>query len=99
MRPEHVNLRNFQVKYVLFDNDDFSIAYGIWEDGKKHLAMRWNGDTEDDPGYPKTFGNPVWFLVTEDLKILIIKSLINLSNTEKENILKTLREELVENEN
>jgi hypothetical protein len=32
-QPQDVNPGNFKVKKVLFDNNDFSVAYGIW-DGK-----------------------------------------------------------------
>ncbi|WP_016775644.1 hypothetical protein [Anaerophaga thermohalophila] len=75
MKPENVNPSNFKVESVLFDNGDFSIAYGKWENDKNRIAMRWNGN-EDDPGYPKLFKNPVWFLIDDALKVPFIKSLI-----------------------
>lgn len=92
MNPNDVNPRNFKVINVLFDNEEFSIVYGLWEDGKKYLAMRWNGYGED-AGYPKTFGHPVWFLIANELKIPIIKSLVGIPNSEKEGIIKTLQDE------
>ncbi|WP_157719110.1 hypothetical protein [Halopseudomonas salegens] len=66
-KPEEVNPRNFKVESVVYNDGDFSIAWGEWEDGELHLAMRWNGD--ESPGYPKTFGHPVWFLLPQDLTI------------------------------
>ncbi|AZR82345.1 hypothetical protein [Thiomicrospira sp. S5] len=77
--PKDVNPSNFKVKKVLFDNDSFSIAYGMWQGQDSVIAMRWNGDNENDMGYPKTFGNPMWFIVHDDLKEMIIKGLVDLN--------------------
>ncbi len=57
MKPENVNPKNFKVENIVYDNEYFFIAYGIWEEGNRHLVMRWNGES-DDPGYPKLF-NPL----------------------------------------
>ena len=65
--PSEVNPRNFRVVEVLYDVDGFSIAWGQSEDGTELLGMRWNGDAIGDPGYPKTFGNPVWFFIPPEL--------------------------------
>lgn len=54
MKAKDVNPSNFKVENVVFENDDFSIAIGIWENGERRMAMRWNG-YGDDPGYPKLF--------------------------------------------
>ena len=51
MRAKDVNPSNFKVENVVFENEDFSIAIGIWANGDRRMAMRWNGH-EDDPGYP-----------------------------------------------
>ena len=75
-RPEEVNPNNFKVQKVLFNNGSFSIAYGLWDSNEKVIAMRWNGEGEDQ-GYPKSFGNPMWFIVHDDLKNMIIKGLID----------------------
>jgi hypothetical protein len=92
MKPENVNPSNFKVEYILFDNEEFSIAYGKWEGKDYSIAMRWNGN-ENDPGYPQLFGNPVWFLITNDLKIPIIKSLLEVDNANSDLILKALENE------
>ncbi|MDM8568533.1 hypothetical protein QUF50_03270 [Thiotrichales bacterium HSG1] len=76
-KPTDVNPGNFKVKKVLFDNGSFSVAYGIWKNKNKVIAMRWNGSDEEDKGYPKTFGNPMWFIVHDDLKNMIIKGVID----------------------
>ena len=75
-KPTEVNPNNFKVKTVLFDNTEFSIVIGTWKESKNILAMRWNGDNEDDKGYPKTFGNPMWFIIHDDLKQAIIQALM-----------------------
>ena len=94
MKPQDANPQNFQVDKIIFNNQDFSISYGQWQDGNKSLAMRWNGDIHDpqDKGYPKTFGNPMWFLVDSDLTIPILKSLIGHAHSSKDELLKLLEE-------
>lgn len=72
--PIDVNPHNFQVHQIIYNDGDFSIAWGRWEDGNMHLAMRWNGD--GDAGYPKTFGNPVWFLIPGNLSIPILRGVL-----------------------
>lgn len=91
MNPENVNPNNFEVKQILFNNDDFSIAFGTWEDSNDYLAMRWNGGV-NDVGYPKVFGHPMWFIVDNELRIPLLQSLIGNENTNKEELIKTLNE-------
>lgn len=91
MKPENVNPKNFKVEHILFDNSHFSIAYGTWEDGKKYLAMRWNGDIST-PGYPKVFGYPMWFVIDQELHLPFIKSLVGLSHTRKNETIMVLTE-------
>lgn len=94
MKPENVNPSNFKVDRILFNNGSFSIALGIWESGSKVLAMRWNGDIadEEDKGYPKTFGNPMWFILDDEIKLPILKSIIGIKNSIDTNIIGTLNE-------
>jgi hypothetical protein len=63
--PEEVRPANFRKHIVIYNDQHFSVAYGQHVDGGYHIAMRWNGDDADpnDVGYPKTFGNPVWFFL------------------------------------
>lgn len=91
MNPENVNPNNFSVIHILFNNDDFSIAYGTWEDDNNYIAMRWNGEI-DDAGYPKVFGHPMWFIIDNELCIPILQSLIGNANTDNSKLLKVLGE-------
>lgn len=93
MKPESVNPRNFNLEEILYDNNEFSIAYGKFENGENCLAMRWNG-ANDDKGYPKTFGNPMWFIVHNDLKKIILKSLIGVNSSKKDALLKIIGVEI-----
>jgi len=93
MEPQKVNPQNFKVLNLIFNNLDFSIAYGIWEDDKKYLAMRWNGE-KNEIGYPNAFGNPIWFLIDINLKVIFLKSLLELPNVDKQEILKIIKEEI-----
>ena len=91
MNPENVNPNNFAVRQVLYNNDDFSIAFGTWEDSNDYLAMRWNG-SEKDAGYPKVFGHPMWFIVENELTIPFLRSLIGNGNTDQEKLITTINE-------
>lgn len=94
MNPEKVNPRNFEIDEIIYDNDDFSIAYGKFENGENCIAMRWNGYGDSDKGYPKTFGNPMWFIIDNRLKQIFIKSLIGEKFANNSNILKVLKNEI-----
>lgn len=72
--PKDVNPHNFKVEEIVYNLNGFSVAWGTWEDGSRRLAMRWNGDGED-MGYPKTFGNPVWFMLPTELSLPLLQSL------------------------
>jgi hypothetical protein len=76
-KPIDVKPKNFSVKKVLFDNGDFSMVIGDWINEKNVLAMRWNGDDKENSGYPKTFGNPMWFIIHNELKHPIIQALLH----------------------
>jgi hypothetical protein len=93
MKPKNVNPSNFEQLEIIYDNDDFSIAYGIFEKGDKCIAMRWNGHL-DDPGYPKTFGHPMWFIIDNALKNTILKSLLFKENTDNKKIIEILKSEI-----
>ena len=82
MKAKDVNPSNFKVENVVFENDDFSIAIGIWENKERRMAMRWNG-YGDDPGYPKLFKNPVWFMVDNSLILPFLNALRNVKDSDK----------------
>ena len=93
MKPENVNPSNFKVDNILFDNGSFSIAYGKWLGKETRIAMRWNGD-DNESGYPKHFGNPVWFLIDHNLNTSVLKSLLEVKSANNLLILKALESEL-----
>ncbi len=94
MKPSEVNPRNFQVQYILFETPDFSIAYGNWNQQENCLAMRWNGD-ENEAGYPKTFGHPVWFIIPKDMTFVLAKSLLEFEVTDKPLVINLLKELII----
>jgi hypothetical protein len=81
-----VNPQNFQVATVLFDDGEFSIAVGIWQSTQRRLAMRWNGQA-GDPGYPKLFGHPVWFILPEKMTVPMLKRLLDAAGADARNVL------------
>ena len=65
MQPEKVKPGKFHKHTIIYNNGDFSVAYGLWDNTDNRLAMRWNGD-EDEIGYPNQGGNPLWFQLPND---------------------------------
>ncbi len=81
MQPQQVNPGNFQVERIIYNQNGFAIAVGIWvEDGTRRFAMRWN-DSPTIKGYPSVFNNPMWFQLTDDIQG-VINTLISNSNIE-----------------
>jgi len=66
MQPENVKPYKFHVHTVIYNNGGFSVAYGKWENNEVRLAMRWNGQSDDEIGYPSQGGNPLWFQLPSD---------------------------------
>ena len=66
MQPENVKPNKFHVHTVIYNNGEFSVAYGKWENSEVRLAMRWNGQSDDEIGYPSQGGNPLWFQLPSD---------------------------------
>jgi hypothetical protein len=76
-KPESVNPEKFKVIRILFNHNDFAVSYGTWTPNKaKVIAMRYN-DGDDGAGYPKVFGHPQWFIVSEDISKNILTGLLN----------------------
>jgi len=52
-----------------------ALAVGRW-DNKPVLAMRWNGDNEDNPiGNPQSRGLPTWFIIPDSYVEAILGTL------------------------
>jgi hypothetical protein len=94
MKPENVKPKNFELIEIVYDNEEFSIAYGSYRGGEKCIAMRWNGRDEEDPGYPKTFKNPMWMIINDSLKIPFLKAVFAEKYSKSDTILKILTGEL-----
>ncbi len=90
MKPEHVTPKNFDLTGVLFNNNDFSVAYGRWEDTAWRVGLRWNGDGAD-VGYPKLFGNPVWFILEPALAVSFVAGLLGQPGADGKQILQALQ--------
>ena len=88
--PSEVNTAKFQVENVIYANDGFSIAYGVWEGNSKHLAVRWDGE-EGKTGFPQTYGKPQWLLVPDKLSIPFVKALLD-TEADKKLVLDLLAE-------
>jgi len=92
--PASVNPEKFTVEMVLFDHNDFSIVYGTWHPSNSRvIGMRWN-DGDDGAGYPKAFGYPQWFVVSDDISKNILTGILNnsiISPTEYQLILDVLK--------
>jgi hypothetical protein len=79
MNPQNANPKNFLVEKIIYNQDGFSIAIGVWQDDQtRRFAMRWNGDG-DNIGYPSYAGNPMWFQLPDDIRG-ILAALISNSN-------------------
>ncbi len=93
--PESVNPEKFKVIKVLYNHDDFSISQGVWTpDNTRQIAMRWN-EGYDGNGYPKAWGHPQWFIISEDLSRLFLSVLLNsnhISSVQYEDILEALKD-------
>ncbi len=88
MKPKNVNPDNFNVRHIVYNDDDFAIAYGEWDDGKMVLGMRWNGK-EGKNGYPNDrHGKPIWFRVSTELTDIFLQSLLSSPYSNKKNIIK-----------
>lgn len=91
MQPQTVNPNNFLVRSVVYDDGDFSMAWGTWHETQEdRLAMRWNGTGNSDPGYPKLFGHPVWFILPGTLTVPVLKAILGENGFKKAELLRTL---------
>jgi len=59
----------------LFDDKDFSAVWGKFENASSRcLGIRWNGnpDITAHVGFPNSNGHPLWFVVPEYLRKMIL---------------------------
>lgn len=87
MNPKLVTPGNFELIKVIYTSPDgfFSIAIGIGDGGNIYeskdirFAMRWNGKSEEQKGFPASNGHPLWFQLPNDISA-IIKTLMENSD-------------------
>ena len=65
-----------------------------WNGSSRHEVGRLRTAGEDDKSYPKTFGNPMWFIVHQDLMRLLLKGLLGEDKSNKKALLETLETEI-----
>lgn len=74
MDPTEVTPSNFKLDEVVYNLNGFSVVWGIWEDGSRRLAMRWNGEGKDK-GFPKSSSHPVWLVLPSEFSLPILQAL------------------------
>ena len=71
IRPDKViSPKNWwELDRVLYPGEEgtWAAAEGTWE-GKKALAIRWNGRTGKELGQPQSSGYATWFIVPDELE-------------------------------
>jgi hypothetical protein len=91
MKPTAVKHSKFKLIDVVYDDGEYTVAWGTWEGTQKRLAERWNGE-DSDPGWPRQGKYPTWMIVTDDLTTSRLKSLLGLPHAKDAAILKVLTE-------
>ena len=94
MEPENVHPRDFTNHRVLYNNKDFSIAIGNWDDDERQRQMcirdRYNGI-----GYPSAFGHPKWFIVENNVALPLLVWLLGKSGEENDSIIKEAIKQII----
>jgi hypothetical protein len=66
---------NYPIR-ILYDDDEYSVIWGKYENVKA-LGVRWNGGT--DVGYPGQGGHPTWYVEPDFIAIAILQRLLTLA--------------------
>jgi hypothetical protein len=82
---------------VLFDNGDYSVISGLYDDGAHRvLGERWNG-AAGALGFPNQGGNPIWHVVPDFLAIPLLHGILDeLLNTGTRTSVDAVIQELTE---
>jgi hypothetical protein len=96
MNPTEVNDSMFPVHEVLYDDDDFSVIWGTWNNGNKCLGMRWNGspNSQYPVGYPfgKSGVRPTWLVIPTDLSVPFVTALLGRASADNSALLRVIGE-------
>lgn len=79
---------NFSVHNIIYDDGNFSIAWGQWDE-KMRIAVRWNDNKHN---IPNTFSNPTWFQLPEYFSLIILKGILELKPSHSEEIIKVIHD-------
>lgn len=78
---------NYPIR-ILYDNSEYSVIWGKYENTKA-LGVRWNGGK--DVGYPSQGGYPTWYIEPDFIAITILENLLTLTlKNNKEEYLKNI---------
>ena len=96
MEPENVHPRDFTNHRVLYNNKDFSIAIGNWDDDESNsrVGMIWN-EAYNGIGYPSAFGHPKWFIVENNVALPLLVWLLGKSGEENDSIIKEAIKQII----
>ena len=92
MKPTDVNDSMFPVHKVLYNDGEFSIAWGTWDKGNKCLGMRWN-QSHTEIGFPMgKGGRPIWLVIPQNLSLPIVTALLGGAPADNSALLQVLQE-------
>jgi len=74
MNPILVNPVDWQNHEVIFNDEEFSAVWGQYK-GNFCLGTRWNGESENERGYPGQGAHPLWFVIPEYLTLSVLEKL------------------------
>ncbi|WP_165006850.1 MULTISPECIES: hypothetical protein [unclassified Enterococcus] len=85
VRPQEVNAPKEKIEVIAIIEDGvksrkgYSIALVNWK-GKKSIAVRWDGDSQLDKGFPITANgyHPAWFILPDKLTDLYSQDYVKL---------------------
>jgi hypothetical protein len=62
---------------ILFDNGEYSVISGMYEQTNIALGERWNGGSGNPLGFPSSSGHAVWHVVPAFLELPILHGLLD----------------------
>ena len=86
-----VRPKNFPKPHILWEDADFTVAWGKFKNTPERLAMRWNGEP-NKTGFPNQGKNPLWFMLPEELSVPLLKALLGTKPAKNKRILKVLKQ-------
>ena len=95
IQPGEVNHARFPIEdgNIIYNDGEFSVAWGAWDSGTNGLGMRWNGSPGRN-GFPTAGPNfrPVWLVIPLHLSVPFLASLLGKPSANTNAILRALQE-------